>query len=431
MAVTPSGHAVGMARGLETLSAGVDALLDDDVDVLDDAQLDELVIGLSRHEARLTAVKARVLQRWESSAGWAGDGSRTAATALARDTMTSQKTATRELHRARALASMPATAAALAAGRFSVDYVDLLVRANQTWRNAVFADHEQLLVDEIAGLRYHQARRMIDYWCQQADAQAADERAQRDRDNAHLHASTTLDGNVVIDGVLDAVRGAIVTGELKRLEHDLYLADKRNGVVRTPAQRRADALVEMARRSSGAAGTPARPLVTVVVGDESLARLCELANGTVIAPGALVPGMCTAMLETVIFDGPSTVISVSRGCPSTGAIRRAIQVRDRHCQHPSGCDIAAEDCDVDHITPYADDGLTAQWNGRLGCQPHNRNPHKRDCDSQPFPVVHVDRLDELRARVDWQHQHYQHDDNDSEDDDQNADDDTSGSDEAA
>jgi hypothetical protein len=53
---------------------------------------------------------------------------------------------------------------------------------------------------------------VIDDWCQQADAAAADDTAERDRTNAHLHASTTIDGNVVIDGVLDAVRGAIVTG---------------------------------------------------------------------------------------------------------------------------------------------------------------------------------------------------------------------------
>ena len=73
----------------------------------------------------------------------------------------------------------------------------------------------------------------------------------------------------------------------------------------------------------------------------------------------LLPWMCTAMLESVIFDGPSTVLSVSRKRTFTGAIRRAIQVRDRHCQHPAGCDVPAGDCDVDHITPYGDGGLTA------------------------------------------------------------------------
>jgi hypothetical protein len=390
-----------MGGELDGVAAAVDALLALDVDACGDAELAELVVGVSRQEARLAAVKASVVRRWEASAGWAADGSRTAATALARDTMTSSKRAGAELHRARRLASMPATAAALAAGRFSTDYVDLLARANQPWREAVFADHEAALVDEVAGLRYHQARRVIDYWCQRADADAADDRAARDRENAHLHASTTIDGQVVIDGVLDAVRGAIVTNELKRLEHELYLTDTRAGIVRTASQRRADALVEMARRSTGATGTPARPLFTVVVGDESLARVCELGNGTVIAPGALLPWMCTAMLESVIFDGRSTVISVSHKRTFTGAIRRAIQVRDRHCQHASGCDQSAEDCDVDHIVPHGHGGPTSQFNGRLACPPHNRHADKRECDARPLPVCHVDRLDHLRARIRW------------------------------
>jgi hypothetical protein len=322
--------------------------------------------------------------------------------------MVSSKRAGAELHRARALGSMPATAAALAEGRFSTDYVDLLVRANRSWRDVVFADHEQALVDEIAGLRYHQARRVIEYWCQRADADAADDAAVRAREHHHVHASTTIDGTVVIDGVLDAVGGAIVTGELQRLEHELYLADTRAGVVRTASQRRADALVEMARRSTGATGTPARPLFTVLVGDESLARLCELGNGTVIAPSALLPWMCTAMLESVIFDGPSTVISVSHKRTFTGAIRRAVQVRDRHCQHTSGCDVPASDCDVDHALPHVRGGPTSQFNGRLACPPHNRDPDKRECDARPLPVCHVDRLDQLRARIAWHHRHRHH-----------------------
>jgi 5-methylcytosine-specific restriction endonuclease McrA len=99
---------------------------------------------------------------------------------------------------------------------------------------------------------------------------------------------------------------------------------------------------------------------------------------------------------------PRTITSVSRKRTFTGAIRRAIQVRDRHCQHPSGCDITADDCDVDHVIEYSDGGLTAQWNGRLGCQPHNRNPDKRDHDAHPLPERRVDRLEELRARIRWQ-----------------------------
>ena len=44
-----------------------------------------------------------------------------------------------------------------------------------------------------------------------------------------LHASTTLDGTVRVDGTLDAIDGAIVSGELARLERLLYLADQAAG----------------------------------------------------------------------------------------------------------------------------------------------------------------------------------------------------------
>ena len=55
----------------------------------------------------------------------------------------------------------------------------------------------------------------------------------------------------------------------------------------------------------------------------------------------------------------------------TGALRRAIQLRDRHCTHP-GCDTPADDCDVDHRVPYAKGGRTDQSNGGLKCPHHNR-----------------------------------------------------------
>ncbi len=53
-------------------------------------------------------------------------------------------------------------------------------------------------------------------------------------------------------------------------------------------------------------------------------------------------------------------------------LRRAIQVRDRHCQHPSGCDEPITHCDVDHRVAYTDGGITAEANGNLECESHNR-----------------------------------------------------------
>jgi hypothetical protein len=402
---------------VEQLDKAIDALSTLDPDALSDAELDEAVVALQRQRNRLGAVAARVLGRWDRRRVWASDQSRSAATRLARDTRCSITTARVELRRARQLQSMPATAAAVTNGDLSLDHIDLLGRANQPWRDLVFADHEPTLVAECAKLRFPQAKRVVDYWCQRADAEGAESEAQRQRDRAHLHASPTLDGEVVVNGVLDPVGGTIVVNELVRLERRLYLADRREGVVRTAAQRRAAALVEMATRSATvpAKGKRPRPLFTVLVGDESFTRMCELANGQVITPGTLVPWLGTAELETVLFDGPTTVISVSKRRRFTGALRRAIQVRDRHCQHPSGCDEPAERCDVDHTIPVADNGPTDQFSGRIKCWPHNRDATMHDDGAIPLPPRPVTVLDEIRALIRWRNRHFFHDDQDDDD----------------
>jgi hypothetical protein len=158
----------------------------------------------------------------------------------------------------------------------------------------------------------------------------------------------------------------------------------------------------MARRSAGAANGPrAKPLFSVLVGERSFERICELADGAVVTPGQLVPWLGHSEIESILFDGPSTVISVSRRRTFSGALRRAVQVRDRHCQHPSGCDVPAPDCDVDHIVPRSQGGATSQFNGRLECPTHNRHADRHDHDATPLRPRPVSRLDELRARLRW------------------------------
>lgn len=104
-------------------------------------------------------------------------------------------------------------------------------------------------------------------------------------------------------------------------------------------------------------------------------RICELANGTVVAPAALVPWPDSARLERVVFDGPSRVIDVGVGRRLfTGATRRAVEVRDQQCFHEF-CDVAADDCQVDHIIPHPAGGPTTQANGQLACGFHNRGRH--------------------------------------------------------
>ncbi len=172
-------------------------------------------------------------------------------------------------------------------------------------------------------------------------------------------------------------------------------------LLRTPAQRRADAFVEMATRSRTAPpdGRRPEPLFTVLVGYETLhGRIAELEDGTVVPPGTLLAWLAEADVERAEYRSDGTVAVGARAkletldatgleravatpitrveCNPedrcfTGATRRAIEIRDRRCCHPT-CDLPASWCQVDHVRPYADGGPTTQENGRLLCGPHNR-----------------------------------------------------------
>jgi Rieske Fe-S protein len=124
-------------------------------------------------------------------------------------------------------------------------------------------------------------------------------------------------------------------------------------------------------------GLRPRPLVTVLVGLETFTgRVCELADGTVIAPGLLAGLLHRAAIERVVFDGPDRVIAVGQARLFTGALRRAIEVRDRHCTHP-GCTVPAERCEVDHVVLFVHAGPTTQANGVLRCPAHHRWRHQQ------------------------------------------------------
>ncbi len=374
-----------MGRVYDELDAALDALLSVDPQDLSDDELDDAVVAIQRQTSRLAAVRATMISAWDQRRVWATDGSRTPAARLARDASIAPNTAATEVRRGRALRSMPHTAAALATGDLSPDHVDLLARANSGSRTTVFADHEETLVEQCRQLRFADCCRMVAYWRQRADAETIDDEAQRLHEGRTASAAATIDGVVELRAHFDPVGGAEFLTELDRLQAAEQLADQTNGTSRTIGQRRLDALVEMARRSRTAhhGGLRPRPLLTVLVGDESLRHICQLASGTVIAPGLIVPLLADADLERVVFEGPDRVIAVSRKRRFTGALRRAIEVRDRHCQHASGCDEPASDCDIDHIQPYSQGGLTSQDNGELSCRPHNRDETRRNAPPKP------------------------------------------------
>ncbi len=372
------------------MERAIDELSQLDPRSLSDDELHDLTVELHKVSSRLAATRATATAEWRVRRIWADDGSRSPGARLARECGLDPRTAHREVLRARRLREMPETAGALATGSLSVDVVDLLVRANSGRARPTFARDERTLLALVRDKRFLPAKRIVAHWRMLADQDAASAHLERARDRRHAHVDRTFMGGVHVSGFLPSVEGTVFYEEFHRLERDLFAADMkaaraahgdewREHLPRSAGQRGADALTLMAERSRSApeqARKPA-PLFTVLVGYETFAgAICQLEDGIVIPPSEIVRHLADADIERVVFDGPSRVLEVGARRRFTGALRRAIQVRDQHCQHPSGCDEPISRAEVDHIREWEDGGPTTQENGALECGVHNRIKHR-------------------------------------------------------
>jgi hypothetical protein len=367
---------------------------------LSDVEVGERLRAAARAVDEAELLLAEWTAEWERRRVWAADGSRNASSALSVATGCSVPTARQVLTRAHALPRMPHTTTAARQGRLAIDRVDLLTRAATPARQSLFVRDERLLVGQVAAaVVFDDARRIVDYWCQRADDELGVGAPVESAGRLYL-TRNQVSGRGVLDGELDAIGTEIVQRELRRLAEQIRHDDRRHARTRTPAERRAVAMVQMAARSAGADGPTTRPLFEVVVGEDTMRHLCELGSGRVLPPGQLVDWLDTAVFESFLFCDRTTIVSVSHQRTFRGAIRRAINVRDRRCQHSSGCDVTADQCDVDHLHPAAYGGPTSQFNGALGCWPHNRTIRAGTAPA-PRPERTITRTHEAIARRRW------------------------------
>lgn len=353
---------------------------------LNDVELHNAVIDMQKQIDMMNAQHSELIAEWDARKLWASDDSKSAAGRLARETGLSNADAKHLVNRARRLISMPACARAFAQGSLSSSRVDLLVRVNRREVRKLFERDEEMLLANVSSLSFSDASRAVQYWSQCADEAGAEDRGQRLLEHRSASTARSFEGSVDLRALFDPLNGEIFVSEFERLERELFESDwaearkvhgedlRHEHLARSSSQRRADALVLMAKRSASnpdQARCP-RPLISVLVDYKTFGRVCEMASGTVITPGQLVGHLGDSDIERIVFDGPSRVIDVSAKRSFEGALRRAIMVRDRHCQHESVCDVPAARCQIDHIEPYSHGGVTAQSNGRALCPGHNR-----------------------------------------------------------
>jgi Domain of unknown function (DUF222) len=372
----------GTPPELEALVEAIDALVGAGSSFSDAGS----VVVLERELARLECAVSHAVAGFEQWGEWALDGAKTPTAWLATRCHLAKKSARAQLRRGKALSELPSAASAWERGEIGPDHIDALERLSRPATQEALARDEALLVTQATTMPFEPFCAVVAYWEQMADPDGAeeDDMAKRARRDVYLRAS--VHGMFLGQMTFDPISGTIVSNELVRLEADLFEADwaeakarlgrdpRLDELSRTSAQRRADAMVEMAIRSgtSPADGRRPAPMFSVTVDYPSLGgRISELAGGQIVSPGALLPWLDEAEFERVVFaPGKRVEVSVTSRF-FTGATRRAIELRDRHCAHPF-CDLPYEQCQIDHIVPYGEGGLTTQDNGRVLCGFHNR-----------------------------------------------------------
>jgi hypothetical protein len=154
---------------------------------------------------------------------------------------------------------------------------------------------------------------------------------------------------------------------------------------RSTAQRMADALVDMVGllasvdKVPAAGGQTPRLVVTLNYRDLHDALEGKIAAGVVhgatgeipVDAGSLRRMCCEAGILPVVLGGESQVMDIGQERRLvTGAIRRALEIRDGGCIFP-GCTVPADLCQAHHIIPWWHEGETSLSNLTLLCRHHH------------------------------------------------------------
>jgi hypothetical protein len=210
------------------------------------------------------AAATRATAAFDASGDWKESGARSLSSWLAGACNFPITETRRQISNGRALQHMPLVEEAWLQGDISAPHVGVLAGACSEARRDTFARDEKMLLDDGKYMRFRDFWRAVRYWEQLADPDGVEDEAADERSKRELYFSESFRGMWMGKMTFDPVNGTIVNNELKRIEQQLFDADwaEAADLRRTPAQRRADALVEMAIRSRTAPvdGRPPEPL---------------------------------------------------------------------------------------------------------------------------------------------------------------------------
>jgi hypothetical protein len=359
---------------------------------LPDVQAEERYASMRRAKERLESLDLRWLAQLEKRRTFERDGHLSATSWLAATQDVSWGEAKRQVETAKALQEMPIVFSALDDGSVSLSAARMLVRARDVDPDA-FARAEALLVDAASQDSLPVLQRTLARWRYKTTVGTGGSADDQLFERRSLNAGVVWGGVVRLEGDLDpetgemflTAIGAVMDAETRaRTEED----------VRTPAQRRCDALAEVSRRFLDRLDRPSvageRPHVVLTVDAGALAGVgkspsdplvdlhrpeAELDRTGPTGIDAALRISCDSSVMRMVLSADSQPLDVGRRTPVVPpSLRRAVIARDRTCRFP-GCDRPQTWCDAHHVRHWARGGDTALSNLVLLCRRHHRLVH--------------------------------------------------------
>jgi len=380
--------------------------------------LDEELIALVDMRDQVEAALVERVGVFDATEAYKADGAYSFACWLRARADVSRSDASQLTRFARTLRTMPATEAAVAAGKLSVAKARLLAAVVNDRTRGRFCEQEQFLVEQVQGLDVDATKTVLRYWQRLADTDGPDP-ADRSRnwaqmtkgwdDRWHLEADLAPVTGAIVNAVLDAI--------VERMHQDGRFVDR----TLTRAQQKAEGLEEMAVRSTGK--RPDQPavhpdLVVLIPVD----RLTEAEPDLFAPPAELVgtgPVNLNDVLRLAVLGTLSKMTTDGDGRPlNLGRRQRlasgdqwiAVQARDRGCVVP-GCDRPAGWCHAHHLAWWdRDGGCTDLGNLCLVCSAHHHLIHDDHWTIHPRPdgTWQLDRPDGTRVDPPRYPDHHRH-----------------------
>jgi hypothetical protein len=334
---------------------------------------------------RLDAQLARGVREGELTQASEHDGAKTMQSWLRGHGRLSSSAAHRLVGTGRALAHLPAVAAAFTAGRVSAEAVAVIAPvAREEHRAAAVAAGVELgavdavLADTAATRPMKELAQVVHHYLAHLDPDGTEPDPTEDRLFAMSHHP---DGSWSGRFELDAVGGEKVAAVLE----SMLQANRPQGDARSRSQQLGDAFVQWADNTLAAGNLPilrtARPQVIVTI---DLDDLVDPHTG----PGAARTGFgaqisaararilaCDGNVARIVFGPERQVLDMGQEQRLFSRhIRRALDVRDKECVF-AGCHAPTWWCDAHHVLHWIDGGETSVENGALLCERHHTKVH--------------------------------------------------------